>query len=99
MNSFKNRLDKFWNDSEVMYNSETDIYDITTLHSSRRAHHAVVEEDPDLKPEAQGPITKNYYVWLCTYVYTQGPNLAFSRERQIVSFRFENRLAVPEHRH
>ena len=26
MNSFKNRLDKFWNDSEVMYNPDTNIW-------------------------------------------------------------------------
>ena len=66
--SYKNRLDKFWNDSEVMYNSETNIYDITTSRSSRRAHYAAAEEDPDLKPEAQGPITRSYYVWLCMCV-------------------------------
>ena len=52
MNSFKNRLDKFWNDSEVMYNPETNIYDITTSRSSRRAHHVAADEDPDLMPEA-----------------------------------------------
>ena len=52
MNSFKNRLDKFWNDSEVMYNPDTNIYDITTSRSSRRAHHVAADEDPDLMPEA-----------------------------------------------
>ena len=52
MNSFKNRLDKFWNDSEVMYNPETNIYDTTTSRSSSRAHHVAADEDPDLMPEA-----------------------------------------------
>ena len=51
MNRFKNRPDKFWNDSEVMYNPETNIYDITTSRSSRRTHHVAADEHPDLMPE------------------------------------------------
>ena len=34
-------------------------------------------------------------MYVCMY---RGSNPAFSRGRQLVSFRFENRLPVPEHR-
>ena len=52
MSIFKNHLDKFGEDSDVMFNPDTNIYDVTTLRSSRRAHHAVVE-DLDLMAETQ----------------------------------------------
>ena len=68
MNSFKNRLDKFWNDSEVMYNPETNIYDITTSRSSRHAHHVAADEDPDLMPEAYNQKLLCMTMYVCMYV-------------------------------
>ena len=52
MNRFKNRLDKFREDSEVIHKPDTNIYDITTSHSSRRAHQVIAEEDIGLTLEA-----------------------------------------------
>ena len=54
LNCFKARLDKWWKGSDIMFNPDTKIHEVTSARSSRGAHHTVdeSEDDLDLMPEA-----------------------------------------------
>jgi hypothetical protein len=52
LNSFKARLDKLWKGSDVYFNHETNIHQVTSSRSSRCAHHNTTIDDQDLMPEA-----------------------------------------------
>ena len=52
INSFKARLDKYWKDSELMFDPDTNIHELTSARSSRRTHSSSSADDDDLTPEA-----------------------------------------------
>ena len=51
INSFKSRLDKFWHGSEVYFDHNTNIHQVTSARSSRRTPQDAVVND-DLMSEA-----------------------------------------------
>ena len=54
LNSFKNRLDKFWNNQDVLYNYKTDIKTETGSHSRRIVNLNLESDEEDLtEPELE----------------------------------------------
>ena len=55
VNCFKACLDESWRNSDLIFKTDTNIYDVMSARSSICAHHTAVdsEDDLDLMPEAQ----------------------------------------------
>ena len=57
LNSFKNRLDKFWNNQDVLYNYKADIKTETGSHSRRIVNLNLESDEEDLT----GPELENHH--------------------------------------
>ena len=57
LNSFKNRLDKFWNNQDVLYNYKADIKTETGSHSRRIVNLSLESDEEDLT----GPELENHH--------------------------------------
>ena len=52
INILKAMLDKYWKDSQLMFDKDNDIHELASVRSNRRTHPSCSVDDDDLMPDA-----------------------------------------------